>query len=86
MQCLPNQYNISKAKISRTDENMIAAYKDICEYLEARWYKPQLNATNNKCSNTVKNYTRHKNIALATGGAWKSQGEQSGVHNQSIQK
>ena len=47
---------------SRTDECMVAAYKEIYEYLEEKGFKPTLNITDNECSRSVQNYILSQNV------------------------
>ena len=47
---------------SQNDESMVADYKDVYGYLEARGHKPQLNVTDNKCSTVVYNYMTTQNV------------------------
>ena len=64
--CYPYQTNaiLVWPMTSRTDKNMVDAYKDIYEYLEARGHKPQLNVTDNGCSMAVKNYMQQQKCCL----------------------
>ena len=45
-----------RAMKSRKDDDMVAAFKDILQYLEARNAKPTLNVMDNECSKTVKTF------------------------------
>ena len=47
---------------SRSDACMVAAYKDIYEYLESVDQKPTLNVTDNEASKAVKKYIQSKNV------------------------
>ena len=38
---------------NRENESMVAAYKDIYEYLTSKNFKPKLNVTDNECSKAV---------------------------------
>ena len=47
---------------SRTDECMVAAYKDIYESLTEKGFKPVLNVTDNECTRAVQNYITSQNV------------------------
>ena len=47
---------------SRSDACMVAAYKEIYEYLETCEQKPTLNVTDNEASRAVKRYIKSKNV------------------------
>ena len=46
----------------RTDEQMVATYANIYEYLDQQGFKPKLNVTDNECSKAVKNYMKKKDL------------------------
>ncbi len=47
---------------SRSDACMVAAYKEVYEYLESVGQKPTLNVTDNEASKAVQNYIQSKNV------------------------
>ncbi|KAL7523214.1 hypothetical protein ACHAXR_000076, partial [Thalassiosira sp. AJA248-18] len=57
----PNAILVRPMK-SRSDTCMVAAYKDIYEYLESVNQKPKLNVTDDEASKTVQNYIKSKNV------------------------
>ena len=62
MLCIRSKRNLVCPMKSRSDACMVAAYKDIYEYLESVKQKPTLNVTDNEASKAVKNYIQSKNV------------------------
>jgi len=49
---------------NRTDNAMVATFKDIIEHLKSCGHQPQLNVMDNECSKAVKTYINSENINI----------------------
>ena len=57
----PNAILVRPPK-SRETECMVAAYKDIYEYLTMKKFKPTMNVTDNKCSKPIQSYIASQDV------------------------
>ena len=57
----PNAILVRPMK-NRENESMVAAYKDIYEYLTSKNFKPKLNVTDNECSKAVQSYIASQDV------------------------